>query len=103
MNFVSLIGTIENHPTEVETNKGQKHARFRLITSNTIVTAQGTPKTRRETHDVFAWGKWHQVICTYGQPNLHVAIEGRLVNRYTRWNGRIIKITEIEINDLVII
>ena len=82
MNFVSLIGTIENHPTEVETNKGQKHARFRLITSNTIVTAQGTPKTRRETHDVFAWGKWHQVICTYGQPNLHVAIEGRLVNRY---------------------
>jgi hypothetical protein len=88
MNFVSLIGTIENHPTEVETNKGQKHARFRLITSNTIVTAQG---------------KWHQVLCTYGQPNLHVAIEGRLVNRYTRWKGRIIKITEIEINDLVII
>ena len=103
MNFVSLIGTIENHPTEVETNKGQKHARFRLITSNTIVTAQGTPKTRRETHDVFAWGKWHQVICTYGQPKLHVAIEGRLVHRYTRWKGRIIKITEIEINDLVII
>jgi single-stranded DNA-binding protein len=103
MNFVSLIGTIENHPTEVETNKGQKHARFRLITSNTIVTAQGTPKTRRETHDVFAWGKWHQVIRTYGQPNLHVAIEGRLVNRYSRWKGRIIKITEIEINDLVII
>lgn len=103
MNFVSLIGTLVNHPTEVETIKGQKHARFRLVTSNTIMTTEGTPKTKRETHDVFAWGKWHQVICTYGQPNLHVAIEGRLVNRYSRWKGRIIKTTEIEINDLIII
>ncbi len=103
MNFVSLIGTLANHTTEVETIKGQKHARFRLVTSNTILTAEGTSKTKRETHDVFAWGKWHQVICAYGQPNLHVAIEGRLVNRYTRWKGRIIKITEIEINDLIII
>ena len=63
MNFVSLIGTLADHPTEVETIKGQKHARFRLVTSNTIVTAEGTPKTKRETHDVFAWGKWHQVVC----------------------------------------
>ncbi len=103
MNFVSLIGTIDKHPTEVETNNGQKHARFRLITSNTIVTGEGISKTCRESHNIYAWGKWHQVICAYAQPNLHVAIEGRLVNRYIRWKGSTIKITEIEINDLVII
>jgi hypothetical protein len=52
---------------------------------------------------VFAWGKWQQLLGQVGQPNLPIAIEGRLVNRYIRWNGRPIKITEIEVNDLLLL
>ena len=103
MNYVSLIGRLEKEPVEVETSKGQKHVKFRLITSNKVINQDGISKTKLEKHDVFAWGKWRQVICTYGQPNLHVAIEGRLVYRYRRWGGRLIKISEIELNDLIII
>lgn len=103
MNYVSLIGTMENLPVSSEIRGGVSCSRFKLITSSVVLDAAGKQKEIRQKHDVYAWGKWQQVIRQFGQPNLPLALEGRLVNRYIRWNGRPIKITEIEVNDLVII
>jgi hypothetical protein len=78
-------------------------SRFKLITETTWVDSDGKARKSHQKHDVFAWGKWQQLLVDVGQPNLPMAIEGRLVNRYIRWNGRPIKITEVEVNDLLLL
>lgn len=103
MNFVSLIGKMENHPVSVEMRGGRRCARFKLITETSWIDSKGKSRLNHQKHDVYAWGKWQQILGQVGEPNLPLAIEGRLVNRYIRWNGRPIKITEIEINDLLLI
>lgn len=102
MNYVSLIGTMENFPKMDEMNGGIRCSRFKLVTQTNMLDKQGKAKKIQQKHDVFAWGKWQQIIRQVGEPNLKIAVEGRLVNRYIRWNGRPIKITEIEVNDLLL-
>ncbi|MFM2037548.1 MAG: hypothetical protein RL432_487 [Bacteroidota bacterium] len=103
MNFVSLIGKMEKHPVFGEMRGGMCCSRFKLITETTWVDSDGKARKSHQKHDVFAWGKWQQLLVDVGQPNLPMAIEGRLVNRYIRWNGRPIKITEVEVNDLLLL
>ena len=50
---------------------------------------------------IFGYSIFNNKIGVF-EPNLKIAVEGRLVNRYIRWNGRPIKITEIEVNDLLV-
>lgn len=103
MNFVSLIGKMEKHPVFGEMRGGMCCSRFKLITETTWVDSDGKARKSQQKHDVFAWGKWQQLLVEVGEPNLSMAIEGRLVNRYIRWNGRPIKITEVEVNDLLLL
>ncbi len=103
MNFVSLIGKMEKHPVFGEMRGGMCCSRFKLITETTWVDSDGKARKSHQKHDVLAWGKWQQLLVEVGEPNLSMAIEGRLVNRYIRWNGRPIKITEVEVNDLLLL
>ena len=103
MNFVSLIGKMEKQPVFGEMRGGMCCSRFKLITETTWVDSDGKARKSHQKHDVFAWGKWQQLLVEVGEPNLSMAIEGRLVNRYIRWNGRPIKITEVEVNDLLLL
>jgi single-stranded DNA-binding protein len=102
MNYVSMIGTMEDYPVSFE-NQGKPQSRFRIVISHQLMESNGKVRIQKEKHDVLAWGKWNRVLSEYGSPNLKIALEGRLVNRYIRLQSRPIKITEIEINDLVIL
>lgn len=102
MNHVSLIGRMEGHPVAGTMNGGKGCARFRLITQQSVIDGQGKRRETKQKHDLYAWGKWHQLLNEVGQPDLKVAVEGKLVNRYVRWKGQLLKITEIEVNDLVL-
>ncbi|MBM3164557.1 MAG: single-stranded DNA-binding protein [Bacteroidetes bacterium] len=102
MNHVSLIGKMESPPVIGELKGGICCSRFKLITQTKMIDAEGIPREVKQKHDVYAWGKWRHILNQVGQADLQMAVEGRLINRYVRWNGKTIKITEIEVNDVVL-
>lgn len=103
MNFVNLIGQMTSDPKISQTQEGRRVARFSLSTKESYLDADGNVKELKNWHRVSAWGKWVPILeqlCEKGQP---LAIEGRLRSRFFSQGGKRQAITEIEINDLVIL
>lgn len=102
MNYVTLIGKMATNPVFTTTPKGMNLARFKLVTIDKTVNQEGKVKSKIEKHELFAWGKWEQVLRAYGTEGLQLAIEGKLVYRFCSNQGKPIKIAEVEVNDLII-
>lgn len=104
MNHVNLIGKISSAPKVIELANGRKIAQFSMSTQETFLDALGNVKKRNQWHRVSAWGNWVQVLEELGEKGLNLAIEGKLVSRfYKSQNGDHKLITEVEINDLVVL
>jgi len=104
MNHVNLIGTVCSQPKVIETSTGKKIAQFSLSTQENYLDAKGELKKRKEWHRVSAWGNWVNVIEQLGEKGLHIAIEGRLISRFYKTNaGERKMVTEVEVNDLIIL
>lgn len=102
MNYVTLIGKMENHPQLVNSSNGKKIVRFNLITEDKSMDKEGHTKHKIMKHELFAWGKWIRVLQDFGSEGQSIAVEGKLVYRFYRSQGRPVKIAEVEVNDLII-
>lgn len=102
MNYVTLIGKMDNAPQLVNASDGKKMVRFNLITQDKSMDKDGRSKKLTMKHELFAWGKWIRVLQDFGSEGQSIAVEGKLVYRFYRSNGRPVKVAEVEVNDLII-
>jgi len=104
MNHVNLIGKISSDTKVIKLADGRKIAQFSMSTQESYLDAQGNLKNRKQWHRISAWGTWVSVLEELGQKGINLAIEGRLVSRfYQNQAGTRQSITEVEVNDLIIL
>lgn len=101
-NHVNLIGRITSAPRYYEHPSGRRVAQFTLSTKESYLDENGNTKVKKHWHRIAAWGRWVKVLEEFGEVDLHVAIEGKLMTRFFYRNGTKQFISEVEVNDLVI-
>lgn len=104
MNHVNLIGKIASEPKVVQLENGRKLAQFSMSTQEIYLDAEGNSKKKNYWHRVSAWGNWVSILEELGQKGINLAVEGKLVSRfYKTASGEKKFITEVEVNDLIIL
>jgi single-strand DNA-binding protein len=104
MNHVNLIGKISSEPKVVELENGKKIAQFSMSTQESYLDKDGNVKKRNQWHRISAWGNWVSILEELGQKGLNLAVEGKLVSRYyLSKTGSKQVITEVEVNDLILL
>ncbi|HEU5290098.1 MAG TPA: single-stranded DNA-binding protein [Cyclobacteriaceae bacterium] len=102
-NSVQLIGRLGKDP-EVKTFSGKKKASFSIATSDSYKNQKGEKVEDTQWHNIVIWGKLAEVAEKYLKKGQEVVVEGRLVHRdYEGDNGEKRYITEINVNDLVML
>lgn len=90
-------------PKVVELENGRRIVKFSMSTNEMVLTAEGTTKKRTQWHRMTAWGKWASVLAELGTCGMELAVEGKLITRFYNNNGKRKCISEVEVNDLVIL
>ncbi|MEY5002062.1 MAG: hypothetical protein RLZZ211_2098 [Bacteroidota bacterium] len=103
MNHVNLIGYMTAEARHVQLEDGKQLMRFTLATKEQFLDADGIMRQRSQWHLLSAWGRWAKVVEEFGAKGVHLAIEGKLVGRFYRFGGQRRFVTEVEINDLVVL
>ena len=103
MNHVNLIGKVTSEPKVTQLENGRKVAKFSLSTKEIYLDAEGNTKSRDNWHILTAWGRWIKVLEEFGSVGTHVAVEGRLVSRFYNSQGQKKYVSEVEINDLILL
>ena len=103
VNHVNLIGKMSTVPRIYELPNGRTIAQFTLVTAETYLDEAGDTKTKKHWHRICAWGRWVTVLNELGAKDLQVAIEGKLTTRFYYRNGLRQMISEVEVNDLIIL
>lgn len=104
MNHVNLIGKMTSEPRVMSLENGRKVANFSLKTVETFLDKDGNVQKKSQWHRIHVWGRWVAVIEEFGQKGLNLAVEGRLTSRfYKSQSGTRHQVTEIEVNDLVLL
>jgi single-strand DNA-binding protein len=103
MNHVNLIGKMSSNPKIKEMQNGRKVAQFTLSTKEMYLDEAGETQTRSNWHRLSAWGKWVQILENVCKEGMELAVEGKLVTRFYQSDGRKAFISEIEVNDLIIL
>ena len=103
MNHVNLIGKVSSIPKVVELANGRKIAQFTMSTKEMYLDETGKTKIRSNWHRLTAWGRWVQVLEELGIVGMDLAVEGKLVTRFYKDNGARKCISEVEVNDLIIL
>ena len=101
-NSVQLVGHLGKDP-EVKTFGDKKKASFTLATSDVYKNQKGEKVTDTQWHNVVVWGKLVSVVEKYVKKGQEVMVEGKLVHRAYESNGEKKFITEINVNDLLLL
>ena len=103
-NKVTLIGNLGQNPEVKAFDGGKKLAKFSLATNETYRNKAGEKVTDTQWHNLTAWGKTADIVEKYLKKGSEVAVEGKLLNRnYTDKEGVKRYVTEIQVNDLVLL
>ena len=103
MNHVNLIGKLASVPRYYELPSWRKVVQFTLSTQETVLDDEGKAKKTNDWHRVSAWGRWVQVLEELGKKGMDLAIEGKLKTRFYEKSGKKKFISEVEVNDLIIL
>ncbi len=103
MNHVNLIGKMTSTPRFYELPGGRKIAQFIMSTQETYLDEEGNTQLKKHTHRMAAWGRWVQVLEELSTIGLEIAVEGRLTTRFYLKGGEKRFISEVEVNDLIIL
>ena len=101
-NSVQLIGRLGKDP-EVKNISDRKKASFSIATSDAYKNQKGEKVEDTQWHNVVIWGKLAGIAEKYLKKGNEVAVEGRLIHRVYETNGEKKFITEINVNDLVLL
>jgi single-strand DNA-binding protein len=102
-NSVQLIGRLGKDPEIKTFSSGKKLATLTLATNETYTNQKGEKVKDTQWHNLIIWGRLVGVAQNYLKKGNEVAIEGKLVHRMYESNGEKKYITEISVNDLVML
>ncbi|MFY0652194.1 MAG: single-stranded DNA-binding protein [Cyclobacteriaceae bacterium] len=100
-NKVQLIGRLGNDPEVRNFDSGKTMATFSMATNETYYNNKGEKVEDTQWHNIVAWGKKVNIIENYLEKGSEVAIEGKLVNRKYEKDGETRYVTEISMNELL--
>ena len=101
-NSVQLIGRPGNDP-EVRTVGNRKLARFSLATNDHYYNENHELETNTSWHNIVAWGKIAESVEKHVKKGKNITIEGRLRTRVYEKDGKKNYITEITVNEFMLI
>ena len=102
-NSVQLIGRLGKDPEVKTFATGRKLANVILATNETYTNQKGEKVKDTQWHNLVVWGKLAGIVENYLKKGSEVAIEGKLVHRAYESQGEKKYITEITVNDLVML
>lgn len=102
-NSVQLIGRLGNDPEVRNFESGKKMATFSLATNETFFNNKGEKVTDTQWHNIVVWGKKADVVENYLKKGSEIALEGKLINRSYEKEGTKKYVTEISLNELLMI
>jgi len=100
-NSVQLIGRLGNDPEVRTFESGKQMATFSLATNETYYNNKGEKVTDTQWHNIIVWGKKVDVVQNYLSKGSEIALEGKLINRSYEKDGERKYITEISMNELL--
>jgi single-strand DNA-binding protein len=101
-NSVQLIGRLGKDP-EVKVFEKSKKASFSIATTDTYKNQKGEKVEDVQWHNLVMWGKLAGIAEKYLKKGQEIAIEGKLVHRAYESNGEKKYVTEINVNDLLML
>lgn len=101
-NSVQLIGRLGKDP-ELKSFNNSKKASFTIATTDSYKNQKGEKIEDTQWHNIVIWGKLAGVAEKYLKKGQEIAVEGKLVHRAYETNGEKRYITEISVNDLVML
>jgi single-strand DNA-binding protein len=101
-NSVQLIGWLGKDP-EVKQFNDRKKATFSIATTDSYKNQKGEKVEDTQWHNVVIWGKLAGIAEKYLKKGAEVCVEGKLVHRVYESNGEKRYITEVNVNDLVML
>ena len=102
-NSVQLIGRLGNEPTVRNFDSGKKMASFSMATNESYTNSQGEKVEDTQWHNIVVWGKKAENVEKYLKKGVEVAIEGKLINRSYEKDGEKKYVTEINLNEFLIL
>ncbi len=103
-NRVTLIGNLGMDPELKVTETGKKVTHFTLATDDGYKNSEGQKISETTWHNIVAWNGIADIAGRFLKKGQEVAVEGRIVYRtYDDKNGLTKHITEIVLNDLVLL
>lgn len=102
-NNVQLIGRLGNDPELRTFDSGKKMTSFSLATNETYYNNKGEKVEDTQWHNIVAWGKKAETIESYLKKGSEIAIQGKLVNRKYEKEGVTKYITEINLNEMLML
>lgn len=103
VNHVNLIGKMTSLPRYYELPNGRRVAQFTISVKDKFLDSEGNAKSKTYWHRICAWGRWVKVLEELSSVGMKVAIEGKLVTRFYEKSGERKFISEVEVNDLIIL
>ncbi len=100
-NSVQLIGRLGNEPEVRTFDSGKRMATFSLATNETFYNNQGEKVTDTQWHNIVVWGKKVDVVESYLNKGQEIALQGKLINRSYEKDGVKKYVTEISLNELL--
>jgi len=100
-NNVQLIGRLGNEPEVRTFESGKKMATFSLATNDTYTNAQGEKVDDTQWHNIVVWGKKVDIVESYLKKGNEIAMSGKIINRSYEKDGEKKYITEITLNELL--
>jgi single-strand DNA-binding protein len=101
-NSVQLIGRLGKDPEVKEFSKSKK-ASFTLATTENYKNQKGEKVEDTQWHNIIIWGKLATVAEKYLKKGQEIAVEGKLIHRAYETNGEKKFITEINVNDFLML
>jgi single-strand DNA-binding protein len=102
-NSVHLIGRLGNNPQVKNFESGKKMASFSLATNETYLNNKGEKIDDTQWHNIVVWGKKADIAEKYLKKGSEVALEGKLINRSYEHEGVKKHITEISLNEVLML
>lgn len=97
-----LIGRLGKDP-EIKVFNDKKKASFSLATTDTYKNQKGERVEETQWHNIVIWGALAGVVEKYLKKGNEVALEGKLIHRVYEANGEKRFITEINVDDLLML
>jgi len=101
-NSVQLIGNLGKDP-EVKIYGDRKRATFTLATNESYKNDKGEKVQNTQWHNIVIWGSLAGVAQKYLRKGQEVCLEGKLIQRSYEAGGQKKFITEITVNDLLLL